>query len=147
MLGDGEYTIFMVLGWRNKAFGDASEFVWGRGKGQYAVRERSTDPKIKIYNDFKEAFIIRPDFVPEGIHGMCMSQICSVTNLGDGPLLAVRGKETIAFYDWEKGLFISQIDGIEAKDLYWSLNGTQVRVETIISNLFIDYYFYRIVFL
>jgi coatomer subunit beta' len=33
VLGDGEFTIYVVGStWRNKAFGDASEFVWGRGK-------------------------------------------------------------------------------------------------------------------
>jgi len=117
VLGDGEYVIYMALAWRNKAFGDAAEFVWGRGKGQYAIRERVMDPKIKLFNDFKETVVIRPDFTYEGIHG-------------DGPLLAVRGKETLAFYDWDRGSFVTQIDGVQAKDLFWSPNGNQLIIST-----------------
>lgn len=87
------------------------------------------DGKIKIFNDFKETTIVRPDFTPEGIHGKFIVWR-SWSILGDGPLLAVRGKETIAFYDWDKGLYVSQIDGIEAKDLFWSQNGTQLIIST-----------------
>ena len=36
---------------------------------QYAIRERFSDPTIKIFNDFKETVSIRPDFMTEGIHG------------------------------------------------------------------------------
>lgn len=32
------------------------------------------DGKIKIFNDFKETTTIRPDFSPEGIHGMSYTQ-------------------------------------------------------------------------
>jgi hypothetical protein len=33
VLGDGEFTVYVVGStWRHLAFGDASEFVWGRGK-------------------------------------------------------------------------------------------------------------------
>eukprot|EP01126_Amoeba_proteus_P032662 TRINITY_DN3186_c0_g1_i11.p1 TRINITY_DN3186_c0_g1~~TRINITY_DN3186_c0_g1_i11.p1 ORF type:complete len:615 (-),score=134.07 TRINITY_DN3186_c0_g1_i11:109-1953(-) len=117
VLGDGEYTIYMALAWRNKAFGDAVEFVWGRGKGQYAIREKMLDASIKIFNDFKESVVFRPDFNIEGING-------------DGPLLAVRGKDVIAFYDWDYGTFVTQIDGIEAKDLFWSQNGSQLIIST-----------------
>jgi len=113
VVGDGEYTIYLTTGWRNKAFGDASEFVWGRGKGQYAIKERSLDPKIKIYTDFKETCAFRPDFTAEGIHG-------------DGPLLGIRGRDSIAFYDWDNAIFITQIDGIACKEVFWSENGEHV---------------------
>jgi len=29
--GDGEYTIYMAVAWRNTSFGQALEFVWGKG--------------------------------------------------------------------------------------------------------------------
>jgi len=113
VVGDGEFTIYLTTGWRNKAFGDASEFVWGRGKGQYAIKEKSLDPKIKIFTDFKETCVFRPDFTAESIYG-------------DGPLLGIRGHDCIAFYDWDNGIFITQIDGISCKDIYWSETGEQV---------------------
>eukprot|EP01124_Arcella_intermedia_P019040 TRINITY_DN2616_c0_g1_i1.p1 TRINITY_DN2616_c0_g1~~TRINITY_DN2616_c0_g1_i1.p1 ORF type:complete len:869 (-),score=194.40 TRINITY_DN2616_c0_g1_i1:61-2667(-) len=104
--GDGEYTIYMTVAWRNKTFGSALEFVWGRGKGQYAVREQTW--KIKIYNDFEETTAFRPDFVAQGLFG--------------GVLLGVRSDEFLCLYDWNTGKLIKQID-VVPKDLYWSENG------------------------
>jgi len=118
VLGDGEYTIYVVgATWRNKAFGDASEFVWGRGKGQYAIKEKSLDPKIRIYLDFKEVVSFKPEFTPEGI-------------FGDGPLLAVKGRDVVAFYDWDKGTFITQIEGITSKEIYWSESGDNIIISS-----------------
>lgn len=118
VLGDGEYTIYVVgATWRNKAFGDASEFVWGRGKGQYAIKEKSLDPKIRIYLDFKEVVAFKPEFTPEGI-------------FGDGPLLAVKGRDVVAFYDWDKGTFITQIEGITCKEIYWSESGDNMIISS-----------------
>jgi hypothetical protein len=36
---------------------------------------------------------------------------------GNGPLLAVKGREVVAFYDWDKGTFITQIEGIAVKEV------------------------------
>jgi len=86
----------MAIGWRNKAFGQGLELVWGRGKGQYAVREANS--KITVYKDFKETLQFRPDFQAEGIFG--------------GLLVGVKGQDSVCFYDWERGTFIKQIDAV-----------------------------------
>ncbi len=31
--GDGEYTIYTSLAWRNKSFGSGIDFVWAQGSG------------------------------------------------------------------------------------------------------------------
>lgn len=50
--GDGEYIIYTALNLRNKAFGQALEFVWSADSAEYAVRESSSS--IKIFRNFKE---------------------------------------------------------------------------------------------
>jgi coatomer subunit beta' len=50
--GDGEYVIYTALAWRNKAFGQGAEFVWGNGAAEYAVREGGA--RIVIYRNFAE---------------------------------------------------------------------------------------------
>jgi len=47
--GDGEYIIYNTTAWKNTSFGQGLEFVWGRGKGQYAVREQTW--RIRIFNE------------------------------------------------------------------------------------------------
>ncbi|KNC77177.1 coatomer subunit beta', partial [Sphaeroforma arctica JP610] len=103
--GDGEYIIYTALAWRNKSFGSALEFVWASEAGVYAVRESSS--KIKVYKNFKERSIIKPDFSAEGIFG--------------GHLLGVRSSNSLAFYDWESGDLVRRIE-IVPKAVYWSEN-------------------------
>jgi coatomer subunit beta' len=92
--GDGEYIIYTALAWRNKSFGSAQEFVWAEDAGMYAVREGSS--KIKIYKNFKEKTVVKPDFSAEGIFG--------------GTLLGVRSSNSLAFYDWETTDLIRRIE-------------------------------------
>eukprot|EP01134_Creolimax_fragrantissima_P001992 CFRG1992T1 len=103
--GDGEYIIYTALAWRNKSFGSALEFVWASDAGVYGVRESSS--KIKVYKNFKERSIIKPDFSVEGIYG--------------GHLLGVRSSNSLAFYDWESGELVRRIE-IVPKAVYWSEN-------------------------
>lgn len=58
--GDGEYIIYTSMALRNKAFGQAFEFVWASDSSQYAVRESSTT--VKVFKNFKEKKSFKPDF-------------------------------------------------------------------------------------
>lgn len=109
--GDGQWTIYDAVGWRSKAFGNGLEFVWGPGKGQYAVRE--TNSKIKIFNDFNETLSFRTDFNAEGIFG--------------GWLIGIKSNEFLCFYDWRHGFLVKQID-ISPKGIYWNESGELVGI-------------------
>jgi len=62
--GDGEYIIYTSMALRNKAFGQASEFVWAADSSQYAVREGNTT--VKVFKNFKEKKSFKPDFGADG---------------------------------------------------------------------------------
>lgn len=62
--GDGEYIIYTSVALRNKAFGQASEFVWAADSSQYAVRESNTT--VKIFKNFKEKKVLKADFGADG---------------------------------------------------------------------------------
>lgn len=47
---------------------------------------RETPSLVKVFKNFKETAAIKLPFAAEGIHG--------------GPMLAVRGKDFVCFYDW-----------------------------------------------
>ena len=50
--GDGEFIIYTAQALRNKAFGQALDFVWsGSGTGDYCIRESSNS--IKTFKNFK----------------------------------------------------------------------------------------------
>lgn len=50
--GDGEYTIYTALAWRNKAYGQAVSFAWSFD-GEFATLQGNG--KVKLYNkNFKE---------------------------------------------------------------------------------------------
>jgi len=109
--GDGEYIIYTAMALRNKAFGSGLEFVWGADPNFYAVRESSTT--IKVYKNFKESNIIKPDIVLDGIDG--------------GHLLASRSSSSLCFHDWETSNLVRRIE-ISAKRVYWSDNGEMVAI-------------------
>jgi len=111
--GDGEYTIYTALKWRNQAYGNALDFVWGNYKSSYAVRENSS--RIKIFDDFKETQILKPDFNAETIYG--------------GQLLGVASKDFVCLYDWQNCRLIRKID-VTAKALFWSESGDQLVITT-----------------
>jgi len=110
--GDGEFIIYTAQALRNKAFGQALDFVWsGSGTGDYAIRE--TINRVKTFKNFKEHRTIIPATASaEGLFGGQMVGVKS----GDGAVL---------FYDWESGIFVRKID-VNPKDLYWSDNGNMV---------------------
>ncbi|KAH7373640.1 hypothetical protein KP509_17G066500 [Ceratopteris richardii] len=111
--GDGEYTIYTALAWRNRTFGSALEFVW-LVDGKYAVRESTST--IKIFNkSFQERKSIRPTFFAEGIHG--------------GALLAMRSNDFVCFYDWAECRVIRRID-VTVKDIYWADSGDLVTISS-----------------
>ena len=114
--GDGEFIIYTSQALRNKAFGQALDFVWsGTGTGDYAIRESIS--RVKIFKNFKEANTIKPaTSSSEGLFG--------------GHLIGVKGgDESVLFYDWDSGTFIRKID-VNAKEVYWSDGGNMVCVAT-----------------
>eukprot|EP01137_Pigoraptor_chileana_P025406 Opistho-2@94866 len=104
--GDGEYTIYTALAWRNKSYGSALEFVWSSDSSEYAVRESSS--KIKTFRNFKERKVLRHDFGAEGIFG--------------GALLGVRSSNFLALYDWESLELVRRIETVP-KYIFWSEDG------------------------
>eukprot|EP01129_Flabellula_baltica_P013951 TRINITY_DN6585_c0_g1_i1.p1 TRINITY_DN6585_c0_g1~~TRINITY_DN6585_c0_g1_i1.p1 ORF type:complete len:935 (+),score=236.07 TRINITY_DN6585_c0_g1_i1:24-2807(+) len=113
VFGDGEFTIYMAIAWRNKTFGNAVEFVWGPGKGQYAIRERTN--KVKIFQNFEEAYTLQINYNPEGLFG--------------GPLLGVKTSSFLSFFDWDKGVMVRKIN-ISPKGIYWSESGDKFVLST-----------------
>lgn len=110
--GDGEFIIYTAQALRNKAFGQALDFVWsGSGTGDYAIRESIS--RIQVFSNFKEGKLIRP-------------AVASAEGLYGGQLLGVRGGDAaVLFYDWDTGIFVRKID-VCPKDVYWSEAGNLV---------------------
>ncbi len=114
--GDGEFIIYTSQALRNKAFGQALDFVWsGTGTGDYAIRESIS--RVKIFKNFKESKTIKPATASsEGLFG--------------GNLIGIKGGDgSVLFYDWESGSFIRKID-VDAKEVYWSDGGNMVCIAT-----------------
>jgi coatomer subunit beta' len=113
--GDGEFIIYTAQALRNKAFGQALDFVWsGSGTGDYCIRESSNS--LKIYKNFKEAQTIVPATASaDGVFG--------------GHVVGVKGSDGVLFYDWDSGEFIQKIEAVP-KDVYWSDSGNMVLIAT-----------------
>jgi coatomer subunit beta' len=109
--GDGEFIIYTAQALRNKAFGQALDFVWsGDGTGDYAIRE--TVNRVKVFKNFKEEQTIIPaTAAAEGLFG--------------GQMIGVKGADGVLFYDWESAQFVQKIDAA-AKEVYWSDSGNMV---------------------
>jgi len=112
--GDGEFIIYTAQALRNKAFGQAIDFVWSAaGTGDYAIRESIS--KIKFFKNFKESRAIKP-------------ATTSADALYGGHLLGVKGGDSaVLFYDWDSGEFIRKID-VAPKEVYWSDSGNLVLI-------------------
>mmetsp|Transcript_579 Transcript_579/g.1192 ORF Transcript_579/g.1192 Transcript_579/m.1192 type:complete len:972 (+) Transcript_579:202-3117(+) len=110
--GDGEYIIYTAQALRNKAFGQAIDFVWSAtGTGDYAIRESVS--RVKFFKNFKESRAIKP-------------ATSSAEGLFGGHLLGVKGGDSaVLFYDWDSGEFIRKID-VSPKEVYWSDAGNLV---------------------
>ncbi|KAG5330168.1 COPB2 protein, partial [Acromyrmex heyeri] len=111
--GDGEYIIYTSMALRNKAFGQASEFVWAADSSQYAVREGNTT--VKVFKNFKEKKSFKPDFGADGIFG--------------GFLLGVSSGSGLCFFDWDTLKLIRRID-IQPTHVYWAENASLVALAT-----------------
>ncbi len=108
--GDGEFVIYTALAWRNKAFGQALEFVWASdGTGDFCVRESAS--KIAFFKNFKQSAVLRPDYSAEKIFA--------------GALLGVRSSAAVTFYDWKQTRPIRKIE-VCPNEVYWSDSGDQV---------------------
>eukprot|EP00567_Pseudictyota_dubia_P002390 CAMPEP_0197466024 /NCGR_PEP_ID=MMETSP1175-20131217/64840_1 /TAXON_ID=1003142 /ORGANISM="Triceratium dubium, Strain CCMP147" /LENGTH=910 /DNA_ID=CAMNT_0043002053 /DNA_START=58 /DNA_END=2786 /DNA_ORIENTATION=- len=110
--GDGEFIIYTAQALRNKAFGQALDFVWsGSGTGDYAIRESIS--RVKVFKNFKESQTIKP-------------ATSSAEGLFGGHLIGVKGGDSaVLFYDWESGEFVRKID-VCPKEVYWSEAGNMV---------------------
>ncbi|XP_014607017.1 PREDICTED: coatomer subunit beta' isoform X2 [Polistes canadensis] len=111
--GDGEYIIYTSMALRNKAFGQASEFVWAADSSQYAVRESTTS--VKVFKNFKEKKSFKPDFGADGIFG--------------GYLLGVSSGSGLSFFDWDTLKLIRRID-IQPTHVYWAENASLLALAT-----------------
>jgi coatomer subunit beta' len=110
--GDGEFIIYTAQALRNKAFGQALDFVWsGSGTGDYAIRESVN--RVKVFKNFKESQTIVPaTAAAEGLFG--------------GQMIGVKdGEGAVLFYDWDSAVFVQKIDAA-AKEVYWSDSGNMV---------------------
>ncbi|XP_054716968.1 LOW QUALITY PROTEIN: coatomer subunit beta'-like [Uloborus diversus] len=116
--GDGEYIIYTAMALRNKSFGSAQEFVWALDSSEYAVRESATS--VKIFKNFKEKKVFKPEYGAEAIFG--------------GHMLGVKSISGLAFYDWESLELVRRIE-IQPKHVFWSESGELVSIAT-------DEYFY-----
>jgi len=113
--GDGEFIIYTAQALRNKAFGQALDFVWsGSGTGDYCIRESPNS--IKTYKNFKESQTIVP-------------ATASADGLFGGTAIGVKGSDGVLFYEWDSGEFIQKIEAIP-KDVYWSDSGNMVLLAT-----------------
>eukprot|EP00934_Nitzschia_sp_Nitz4_P000205 Nitzschia sp. Nitz4//scaffold116_size91068//49637//54838//NITZ4_004959-RA/size91068-snap-gene-0.7-mRNA-1//1//CDS//3329533581//205//frame0 len=114
--GDGEFIIYTAQALRNKAFGQALDFVWSAsGTGDYCIRESSNS--IKIFKNFKESQTIVP-------------ATASADGLFGGQLVGVKGGDgAVLFYDWDSGVFVQQIEATP-KEVYWSDSGNMVLLAT-----------------
>lgn len=111
--GDGEYIIYTAMALRNKSFGSAQEFVWALDSSEYAVRESSTS--VKIFKNFKEKKVFKPEYGAEAIFG--------------GHMLGVKSISGLAFYDWESLDLVRRIE-IQPRHVYWSESGELVCIAT-----------------
>ncbi|KAK3338040.1 coatomer beta [Neurospora tetraspora] len=112
--GDGEYIVYTALAWRNKAFGQALDFVWASKEysstNEFAIRESPTS--VKIFKNFENKVGgLDVPFAADGLSG--------------GVLLGVKGQGGISFYDWRTGGLVRRIE-VEPKQVYWSESGELV---------------------
>ncbi|KAJ3439106.1 coatomer subunit beta'-1 [Anaeramoeba flamelloides] len=114
VIGDGDYTIYTALAWRNKNFGSATQFVWSSEGNTYAIFDARNDT-VKIFENWKEHTTFEPPFRIKGIFG--------------GALLGIKSDSFICFYDWDKCKIIRRID-VNAKNVMWSDNEKYVTIAT-----------------
>lgn len=113
--GDGEYTVYTALAWRNKAFGAALGFAWAADSNTYAIRENSPT-RVRLFKNFKEqSGLVLINYQVEGIAG--------------GALLGVLGVGFVCFYDWTTGALVRRIN-VDARQVLWSQTNALVAITT-----------------
>lgn len=140
--GDGEYIIYTSMALRNKAFGQAAEFVWAADSSQYAVRESNTT--VKVFKNFKEKKSFKPEFGADGtyiisfiplllflsFYGNSIFAFCySFSGIFGGFLLGVSSGSGLSFFDWDTLNLIRRID-IQPTHVYWAENASLVTLAT-----------------
>ena len=105
--GDGQYIIHTALTLRNKAFGNAQDFVWSSDPSMYAIR----DGQVKIYNNGELYKQFKPDFGCDNIYG--------------GFMLGVMNVAGLALYDWYTLELIRRIEVVCHK-VYWADGGDYI---------------------
>ena len=102
--GDGEFTIYTALAWRNKSFGQGDELAWDNTQGDYAVREGTA--RVRVFaKTHAERSVMRTPFAARHVFG--------------GTLLGVAGDECVCFYDWATLRIVQRVD-VAARQVLWS---------------------------
>ncbi|KAJ5072967.1 coatomer subunit beta'-1 [Anaeramoeba ignava] len=123
VVGNGEFTIYTALAWRNKAFGSGTQFVWCQETNNYAVLENKAI--ITMYNNFQEQRKFSP--------------FSNIKKIFGGTLLAVKSiDDFICFYDWDMCRFIQRIE-VVPKEIYWSDTGDMLAITTNDSFFILNY--------
>ncbi|KAH3678144.1 hypothetical protein WICMUC_001660 [Wickerhamomyces mucosus] len=113
VVGDGEYIIYTALAWRNKSYGNATDFAWASDSNVYAIKD--SQDQITIHKNFKPK--------PNGD----IDFIYTINKLYGGSLLGIKSDNFVSFYDWESGQLVRKID-VEANDVIWSESGELVLI-------------------
>lgn len=113
--GDGEYTIYTALAWRNRSFGQATDFAWSVDSNEYATREANGG--VHVFKQFKE----RPNLVSLTFHS---------ENIFGGQLLGVTSADWVSLYDWNNGALVRQIEVGGTTDIAWSESGDLMALVT-----------------
>ncbi|KAJ3450690.1 coatomer subunit beta'-1 [Anaeramoeba flamelloides] len=113
VLGNGDYTIYTALAWRNKNFGSAKQLVWANEGNVYSILENND--KLKVFKNFNLQYKFDAPFEIKTIYG--------------GVLLGVVSEGFICFYEWETGKIIRRID-VSVTNVIWSQSGELVTIVT-----------------
>ena len=123
VIGDGEYVIYTSLAWRNKAFGNCKDFVWGPDSNSYAII--TNDGRIEFYKNFKV------------VQNWNVSLHITADKIYPGALLGVKSDYRTLFFDWESGKLVRGID-VTTGDIFWSDAGELLMVTNGNENLTSD---------
>ncbi|KAJ3425096.1 coatomer subunit beta'-1 [Anaeramoeba flamelloides] len=113
VLGNGDYTIYTALAWRNKNFGSAKQLVWANEGNVYSILENND--KLKVFKNFNLQYKFDAPFEIKTIYG--------------GVLLGAVSEGFICFYEWETGKIIRRID-VSVTNVIWSQSGELVTIVT-----------------